>query len=109
MRLIGLAALLILSSTGCAYKYTYETGIPPNGDQQVEMWQHIIVWGWFTPTEPIYLDDMSPEGISTFGSYISFTNWLCTLFSVGFYSPQTIYVIPGDGFLGDEIEQAGGS
>lgn len=106
--LLGLC-LTVFSLQGCAYRYTYRTGIPPNGEPKVKVWQHILAWGWATPTSPVYLDDLSPSGVSAFGSYISFPNWLCTLVSVGFYSPQTIYVIPGDGFLGDEIEWEDGT
>lgn len=98
--LLGLC-LTVVSMQGCAYRYTYRTGIPPNGEPTVKVWQHIVSWGEATPSGPIYLDDLSPSGISEFGSYVSFTNWLCALVSVGFYTPQTIYVVPADRFLGD--------
>ena len=99
--------LCVLLSQGCAYRYKYKTDIPPTGDR-ITLWRHHLAWGWSNP-EAVYLDEVSPAGVSEFGSYISFTNWLCTFFTLGFYSPQMVYVIPGDGFVGDSPEEEGES
>lgn len=87
-----LLMVLVLAASGCAYKYSYTTGLPAGG-QRIEKWQNISGWGWNEPA-PVDLDEMSPAGVAEFGSYMSFPNWLCTFFTLGFYSPQTVYVIP---------------
>jgi hypothetical protein len=90
---VGLAVPLLLCA-GC-YKYAYVTGLKPTG-QEITQWQNITAWGWDEP-EPVYLDKMCPGPVAEFGSYISFPNWLCTFFTLGFWSPQTIYVMPAAG------------
>ena len=72
----GLVCLCALLWQGCAYRYTYKTDIAPTGDK-ITRWHHTLAWGWSNPG-PVYLDELSPQGISEFGSYISFTNWVCT-------------------------------
>ena len=89
-----LLVVVVLVSSGCAYRYSFVTGQPASGEK-IKMWQHISSWGWNDP-QPIDLDEVSPGGVAEFGSYISFTNWLCTFFTLGFYSPQTAYVIPAE-------------
>jgi len=84
--------LIIILLTGGCYRFSYKTGLPPSGNKVTE-WRHILVWGISTP-EIVDLDKMSPQGVAEFGSYTSFPNWLCAFFTIGFYSPQTVYVIP---------------
>jgi hypothetical protein len=94
LKKLVLAATLALAvlSSGCAYKYSYRTGLPPAGEK-ITRWQHIFAWG-HSETDPVHLDKLCPRPIAEFGCYESFPNWLCTVLTVGFYSPQTIYVVP---------------
>jgi hypothetical protein len=83
---------LLAGTTGCAYKYTYQTG-KPKSDEVVKEWRHITSWGWSTQ-RPVDLEAMCPAGVAEFGSYMSFPNWLCALGTAGFYSPRTVYAYP---------------
>ena len=78
---------------GCAYKYTFRTGLEPTLDPGVKEWRHIGIWG-YVEAKPFDLEEACPQGVAEFGSYVSFSNWLCTFFTVGLYSPRTVYAIP---------------
>lgn len=91
--LLSVALCLLVLGTGCAYRYNYTTGLKES-DQKVELWRHHLVWGWVNPGEPVDLDQYGQHGVARFGSYESFTNWLCALATLGFYAPETVFIIP---------------
>ena len=82
--------LAVLASTGCAYRYQFVTGLPSSGER-VEEWRHIGLWGWID-AEPVDLEKACPSGVSRFGSYIGFLNWLPGFFTLGLYAPRTVFV-----------------
>jgi len=88
-----LAAALLLIEQSCAYRYTYTTGLPESATT-ITAWKHHWVWGWVNPGCTVDLKKMSPTGVARFGSYESFGNWLCALVTIGFYAPETVYVVP---------------
>ena len=87
---IALLAMALLS-TGCAYRYKFETGLPPS-DEKVTEWRHFFFWGWSRPA-PLDLERTCPDGAAEFGSYVSFLNWPFAVLTAGFYSPRTVYAI----------------
>ncbi len=90
---LALCALLA-ALPGCAYKYQFRTDLAPTGIR-VERTHHIRVWGHYS-SEPFNLEEACPTGVSEFGSYISFLNWLPALLTLGVYSPRTVYAICGE-------------
>lgn len=93
-RLPFFIAFALVASTGCAYRYRFETGLPPQENAKVTEWRHIFFWGWSEPP-PFDLDAACPNGVAEFGSYVNMlTNWPCALLTLGFYSPRTVYAIP---------------
>jgi hypothetical protein len=97
MKRVGIAVLLIafvaFLEVGCAYKYRFKTGNEPAVDKKVKEWRHIYGWGYGEP-KALNLEEACPEGVAEFGSYVSFTNWLCAFCTLGIYSPRTVYAIP---------------
>jgi len=79
---------LVFASTGCAYRYRFDTGLP-KGDRKETRWAHIAGYGWATP-DPFDLEEMCPEGVAVFGSHINLLNWFPTLLTLGIYSPRTV-------------------
>lgn len=94
-RIQSFAAILTLSMSlaamGCAYKYQFNTGLPPSGTK-VSVTRHISMWG-NVPAEPFNLEEACPKGVAEFGSYITFVNWLPALLSIGLYTPRTVYAV----------------
>jgi Bor protein len=98
MRKTSLLALALVvamvAAPGCAYHYKFKTDRPPAQDKaEVTEWKSIGLWGWISPGY-FDLETACPEGVSEFGSYVSFPNWLCAFFSLGLYTPRTAYAIP---------------
>lgn len=96
MRLLRTAFLVCLASallvsTGCAYRYRFNTGAPQS-DRVVEEWRHIYMWGWVSGP-PFDLEAACPEGVAQFGSYIGWLNWLPGFFTLGIYAPRTVYAV----------------
>ena len=66
--------LFVLACGGCGYSYTFKTGLPSSSTRVTETEQQGL-FGWVSNN--VYdLDKACPNGVSEFGSYISFTNWL---------------------------------
>jgi hypothetical protein len=93
----ALAALAIgaLLLPGCAYNYTFRTGLPKMADP-IEQTKHIELWGWLSDDEPFDLEAACPSGVAEFGSYVSFLDWLPSFFTIGIYAPRTIYAYCAD-------------
>ena len=89
-RCVALACLVLVGWTGCAYRYQFNTGLPPSGER-VQEWRHIYVWGWVEP-DPVDLERACPSGVARFGSYINFGNWLPAFLTLGLYAPRTVFV-----------------
>ena len=85
----SLLVLLAAASSGCAYRYAFVTELAP-ATERVSEWRHIGLWGWVSD-EPFDLGKACPTGVSEFGSYVSFLNWLPTLVTAGIYAPRTVY------------------
>ena len=85
---VALTAILI-AANGCAYKYQFETGLPSSG-KIVSETQHQGLFGWVSDNV-FDLEQACPTGVSEFGSYISFTNWLPAFLTIGLYTPRTAY------------------
>jgi len=89
-------ALAWVGTTGCAFKYEFRTGLPP-GDREVSELRHIGMWGHVGGSEPFDLHAACPEGTASFGSQITFLNWLPAFFSLGTYSPRTVTAVCAKG------------
>jgi hypothetical protein len=88
-RLVVWVLPLLLVWTGCAYRYQFNTGLPPSG-VRVQEWRHIYVWGW-VDAAPFDLEQACPSGVSRYGSYINFGNWLPAFLTLGLYAPRTVF------------------
>src|SRR5258705_4692117 len=44
-RYVLLISIVLFSWCGCAYRYQFNTGLPPSGER-VQEWRHIGLWGW---------------------------------------------------------------
>ncbi len=91
-RISFLLLVVLLLNVGCAYQFRYQTGLKAS-DEKITERRDILGWGT-SDTEPVDLDKLSPGEVAEFGSYTSFPDWLCAFFTLGFYTPQTVYVIP---------------
>ena len=92
--LVSLVALAIASS-GCAYKYQFQTGLP-GSETVVAETQHQSLFGHVSDNV-FDLEKACPSGVSEFGSYISFTNWLPAFLTLGLYTPRTAYAVCATG------------
>ena len=91
----GAPLLFALACGGCAYNYTFKTGLPASG-QRVSETEHQALFGWVS--DNVYdLDKACPNGVSEFGSYISFVNWLPSFLTIGLYTPRTAYAVCSEG------------
>jgi len=88
-RYVALLTIVMFGWSGCAYRYQFNTGLPPSGER-VQEWRHIGLWGWIG-AEPFDLDKACPMGVSRYGSYINFANWLPAFITVGLYAPRTVF------------------
>lgn len=89
---IALGLCLALSGSSGCYHHRFATGATP-GAKRVEEWQHIYGFGG-APDEPFDLERACPgSGAAEFGSYVSWTNALATLGTLGFYAPRTAYAV----------------
>jgi hypothetical protein len=95
-QVVAMAPLLLaLACGGCAYNYTFKTGLPAS-DQRVTEKENQALFGW--KSDNVFdLDKACPQGVSEFGSYISFKNWLPAFFTIGFYTPRTAYAVCAKG------------
>ncbi len=91
----GGVLLCALAFSGCAYNYTFKTGLPPSG-KQVSETEHQVLFGWIGDNV-FDLDKACPNGVAEFGSYVSFANWVPTLVTVGLYTPRTAYAVCSEG------------
>jgi len=89
-RIVCLSLIVLTYGSGCAYRYQFNTGLPPSGER-VQEWRHIGLWGWIEAA-PVDLDQACPSGVSRFGSYINFANWFPAFITVGLYAPRTVFV-----------------
>lgn len=89
MPLAAALAVVTVLGTGCAYRFRFDTG-EPRSDVVVKEWRNIYAWGW-VDAAPFDLDRACPDGVAQFGSYVSFTNWLPAFFTVGIYTPRTVF------------------
>jgi len=96
MQVVATAPLLLaLTCGGCAYNYTFKTGLPTSGQRVTEK-ENQSLFGWVSNN--VYdLDKACPNGVSEFGSYISFKNWLPAFFTIGLYTPRTAYAVCSKG------------
>jgi hypothetical protein len=83
--------LVTLLLSGCAYRYQFVTGKPPSGTRVQEN-RHIAIWG-YVEAAPFDLERSCPNGVSEFGSYVSFLNWLSAFLTIGIYTPRTVYAV----------------
>ena len=89
------SVLFALICGGCGYSYTFKTGLPAS-QQRVSQTQHQALFGWVSNN--VYdLDKACPSGVSEFGSYISFGNWLPAFLTIGLYTPRTAYAVCSEG------------
>jgi len=88
---LAAAVLASLMLTGCAMNYTFLTGLSAS-TQRVEETQSQALFGWMSDNV-FDLDKACPQGVAEFGSYISFTNWLPSFFTLGLYTPRTAYAV----------------
>ena len=78
--------LFVLACGGCGHSHTFKTG-PPSPSTRVTETEQQGLFGWVRYN--VYdLDKACPNGVSEFGSYISFTNWLPSFFTLGLYTPR---------------------
>jgi hypothetical protein len=88
----AVASLLAASiCTGCAYNYTFMTSLPPSSER-ISKTEHQALFGWVS-NNVLDLDEVCPAGVSEFGSYIGFFDWLPAFFTLGLYTPRTAYAI----------------
>ena len=93
-RLAWALGLLSWAIVGCgAYRYDFKTGRPPAiPTQSVTETRHLALWGWKSGP-PFDLAKACPQGVSEFGSRVSFVNWLPAFFTLGLYTPRTVYAV----------------
>jgi hypothetical protein len=87
-----LVCLMTVSS--CAYRYRFRTELPPSDVRKSET-HHMAFWGHKSGAE-FDLESACPNGVSEFGSHISFLNWLPSFLTIGLYTPRTVYAICAD-------------
>lgn len=85
----GTALVLLVQGTGCAYQYRFTAERTASG-QRVERWIHQGFYGW-AGRGRFDLEEACPDGVSEFGSRVTFLNWLPALLTVGLYSPRTAF------------------
>lgn len=88
---IAALAVVVLTTSGCAYRYRFETGLPAS-KTRVSEWRHIGLYG-YVGGQPFDLEQACPNGVAEFGSKINFLNWLPALLTVGLYTPRTVYAV----------------
>ncbi len=93
-RLTWLLGVLSCTFVGCgAYRYDFKTGRPPAiPTQSVTETRHLAFWGWKSGP-PFDLEQACPQGVAEFGSRVGFWNWLPAFFTLGLYTPRTVYAV----------------